>query len=555
MKVRERERVRTLIASGVKIFDLYDLMDRAGTYTFRFTRKYINVPLTAAATGLLGNQVGGDAFDWNKLIYTPLFITAGICAVGLALKVPNFLSAAKRHFARLQGHINMVQLKRNRRAQHAKLLWDRHFVYHTREAFTEDEMAAAERSYLQTREQLIKELESGLSSKSIDHLELENLEGADREDALADLALAMEYETPTSPGIETCESAFHRTLMFSLRSDEAQRETQEKSGYSFSEYKTWLRQTFFDSSHPPLAGHLATDVRVRNLKRQLKHDGVDHDTDVRLNWYIFPGLAQRFWHANTIRKVNLLIGKTLSLLSRKYKTHLNVQSILWPGNHRHAAFQVTANDGAVLGDELHEAARAIIRRVYGEDRGRAALMLDRAMLNNFIETKGLRALVDYAYCSGDGLDQSYLEDLDALTCCGALYKYHERFVLRARAAMVDFEKWLADERPGLTKNKRAMSAIRDAYHRNWEGLRELVASNGGADCYNIRTSYSRFLGCLLGGRTRQLKQILDRLENEEVIRQLRAERDAIRIYDTIAHLEYDTYRDLIERLGEYDDSL
>lgn len=551
MKVRERERVRTLIASGVKVFDLYDLMDRAGTYTFRFTRKYINVPLTAAATGLLGNQVGGDAFDWNKLIYTPLFITAGICVVGCALKIPNLLSAAKRNFARLQGHINMVQLKRNRRPEHATTLWNRHFIYHTLEAYSASAMTESETKYHACRRQLVEELDSGLSSESIDHLELENLKGVEREEALAELALAMEYETPTSPGVETCEAAFRRTFMYSLRSDEAQKETQEKSGYSFSEYKTWLRQTFFDSSHPPLAGHVSNDIRIRNLRNQLKRDGVNHDGHVRLNWYIFPGLAQRFWHANTIRKVNLLIGKTLSQLSRKYQTHLTVQAILWPGNYAHAAFQIKSADGATLGDELHDAARVIIRSVYGADRPHARLMLDRAMLNNFIETKGLRVLVDSAYCTGDGLNQSYLKDLETLGCCGGLMNYHEGFVARARDGMKLFDTWLAKERPGIMENQQALATARDAFHRNWCGLRELATIEGDIR-YNISSSLRRFANQFLGGRRRQLSRVLDQLESEEVIRKFREERDAIRVYDTIAHLEHDTYRDLIESLGEYE---
>ena len=282
MKVREPERVKTLLSSGVRVFDLYDLMDRMGTVTFRFTKKYINVPLTAAATGLLGNQVGGDAFDWQKLIYTPLIITAGICLVGLGLKIPNLLSSAKRNFARLQGHLNMVQLKRNRRQDHAQVLWGRHFAYHTQEEYSPEETAAAEQAYTASQVKLADELEAGLSEESVDHLELEILNGNDRRVMIEGLAEAMEFETPTSPGIERCESAFYRTLIYSLRSDEAQKETQEKSGYVFREYKSWLRETFFDSSRPPLAKKEANDFRIRRIKAQLKKSGVRHECPAAL---------------------------------------------------------------------------------------------------------------------------------------------------------------------------------------------------------------------------------------------------------------------------------
>lgn len=549
MKVREPERVKTLLSSGVRVFDLYDLMDRMGTVTFRFTKKYINIPLTAAATGLLGNQVGGDAFDWQKLIYTPLIITAGICVVGVALKIPNFLSSAARNFARLQGHLNMVQLKRNRRSEHAKVLWQRHFVYHTREQYTGAQIAAAETAYRASQKQLVDELDAGLSTESIDHLELENLTGNDRREMLVELAEAMEFETPTSSGIEKCESGFFRTLMYSLRSDDAQRETQERSGYMFQEYTSWLRETFFDSSLPPLAKKVSMDFRIARIKAQLKKSAVGHDLNVRPNWYVFPGAAQSFWHTNTIRKVNLKIGGALSRLTRKFHTHLTVQAILWPGNWRHSAFQVKAADGSILGDQLREAGKQTIRLVYGHTREEAMRMLDRAMLNNFMQTKSLRVLADYAYCSGEGVEQSYLEDLKELGCAGFLFDYHQAFVEHAKASMSCFMKWLENNRPEALKNPIELGVARDAFHRNWNGLRERI-EQGMPCCHNLRRSLvGSFISKL--GRTPKPMAILDEVLSEEGVQGIREERDAMRMYDVVAHLEYETYRDLVEKLGEY----
>lgn len=550
MKVREPERVKTLLSSGVRVFDLYDLMDRMGTVTFRFTKRYINIPLTAAATGLLGNQVGGDAFDWQKLIYTPLIITAGICVAGFALKVPNLMSSAKRNFARLQGHLNMVQLKRNRRPQHAKVLWARHFVYHTREEYSAAEVAAAEKAYGASHRKLADELAAALSEESVDHLELENLEGNDRRAMIEDLASAMEYETPTSPGVEKCESAFFRTLMYSLRSDEAQKETQEKSGYVFREYKSWLRETFFDSSRPPLAKKEANDFRIRRVRAQLKRSGVVHESRVRQNWYVFPGLAQSFWHSNTIRKVNLNVGAALARMSRRYQTHLTVQAILWPGNWKHTAFQIKADDGAVLADELRGAARRTIRLVYGHEREDARRMLDRAMLNNFMQTKGLRVLADYGYCSGAGLDQSYLDDLKLLGCRGDLFDYHRGFVEDAVTSMNCFERWLKQNRPELLEEPIRLSIARDAFHRNWKGLREHI-EGGGACHFNLCWSLTRSIANRFTRKQQAARRILEEVISDEGVKAFREERDAMRIYDAIAHLEYDTYRDLIERLGEY----
>lgn len=552
MKVRKSERVKTLLASGVRVFDLYDLMDRMGTVTFRFTKKYINVPLTAAATGLLGNQVGGDAFDWQKLIYTPLFITAGICVIGLALKIPNFLSSAKRNFARLQGHLNMVQLKRSRRVEHAKVLWDRHFVYHTREKYSATEITTAEKAYAESRVKLADELEQGLSEESIDHLELENLSGTDRRAMIEELAAAMEYETPTSPGVEKCEAAFFRTLFYSLRSDEAQQEKQERSGYVFREYKSWILETFFDSSRPPLAKIEASDFRIRRIKAQLKKSGVAHEVQVRQSWYAFHGLAQSFWHLNTIRKVNLKIGVALSRLSRKYQKDLTVQSILWPGNWRHTAFQITASDGSLLADELRDAARETIRMLYGAEAEEARQMLERAMLNNFMETKGLRVLADYAYCSGSGLDQSYLEDLKQLGCSEELFAYHEAFVQQAGEAMKCFDAWLDNERPELREQPLRLAVLQDAFHRNWKGLRELIAE--GENCnYNLRPTLTRRIAKAFRRAPDAAMRIVNEVISEEGVAEFREERDAMRIYDAVAHLEYDTYLDLIYKLGEYEE--
>lgn len=550
MKVREREPWRILFVNGLRVFDLYDLMDRAGTYTFRLTKRYINIPLTAAATGVLGHEVGGEAFDWQKLIYLPLLITAGICAAGMALKVPNLLSAAKRDFARLQGQVNMMQLKRHQRRHHARVLWDRHFQHHTRERFSEEEIAAAERDYGERHERLVRELEAGLSDASVDHLELENLKGSERREAIRKLAEAMEYVTPTSPGVERCRSAFERTLRYSLHSEESQRGTQERSGYDFSAYKTWLRQTFFDHAQPPLSAHLQTDYRLGCVRAQLRRDGVRHTPRVRERWFAFPGLSQRFWHANTIRKVNLKVGAALSWLSRKHRCGLNVQAILWPGNWRRAAFQVKAADGSVLGEELRAVARRIMREVYGSNRRAALLMLDRATLNNFIQTKGLRVLADYAYCVGEGVEPGYLEDLRNLGCGGELLAEHERFVADARAAMREFTGWLGKNHPDRLEDPVGMAVLRDGYHRNWQGLREAVpGSAGGHNLYGFTFWRCWRRGEWMGGDADRLVAELGRDETRTVFRE---ERDAIRMYDALAHLEQDTYADLILKLAEFD---
>ena len=547
MKVREPERMKSLLSSGVRVFDLYDLMDRMGTVTFRFTKKYINIPLTAAATGLLGREVGGEGFDWQKLIYTPLIITAAICAVGVALKVPNFLSSAARNFARLQGHLNMVQLKRNRRHHHARMLWQRHFIYHTRERYSDEEMAEAEKQYQANQKKLVDELESGLSGDSVDHLELENLTGNDRREMLEELGKAMEYETPTSPGIEKCESGFFRTLMYSLRSDDAQQETQEKSGYVFQEYKAWLRETFFDSSLPPLAKKFAADSRIARIIAQLKNSAVGHDLNVRSNWYVFPGVAQAFWHKNTIRKVNLKVGGALARLTHRYHVHLTVQAILWPGNWKHWAD--TESEGHSLGEELREAGRQTIRQVYGQTREEALKMLDRAMLNNFMQTKGLRVLADYAYCSGEGIEQSYLSDLKDLGCSGPLMDYHKGFVEQARASMACLDRWLKEKRPELLEEKDKLGLVRDAFHRNLHGFREAI-ERGGSCCFNVRRStLGGFMNRL--GRAPRASTVLDGILTDQSCRKLREELDAMRIYDVVAHLEYETYRELVEKLGEF----
>ncbi len=551
MRVRVREPVKVVVQSGFKVFDLYDLMDRAGTVTIRFTKKYINIPLTAAATGLVGNQVGGDAFDWNKLIYTPLIITAIICLVGISLKAPNFLSAAKRDFARLRGQLDMVQLKRNRRRQHARQLWTRHYGYQTSSLFSDEEIEQAENDYRNARVRLVSELETGLSEDSIDHLELENFDKEDRTKALGNLAEAMEFESPTTAGIERCETAFIRTLMYSLRSDEAQKQTQEKSGYVFREYKGWLRRTFFDPHDPPFTATMDTDVRLSNIRQQLKRDGVQHDPRVRLNWFIFPGLAQRFWHSNTTRKVSLLVGLALYRLSRKYNTHLTVQSVLWPENWKHASFQLTARDGKCLADELHAAGKKIIRLVYGNSPEQARRMLDRATLNNLVQIKGLRLLADYAYCSGDDLNQEYLTDLQALGCTGELFEYHSDIVEQSEAAMEFFVVWLKKNHPERCQHPRQLIALKDAFHRNVFGLRRILNLDS-KTLFNLQTSLGRSVKSLFQRGLKTADEIIEQVGSDEGILAIEEERNSLRIYDTIAHLEQDTYQDLIEKLGEYD---
>jgi hypothetical protein len=277
-------------------------------------------------------------------------------------------------------------------------------------------------------------------------------------------------------------------------------------------------------------------------------DGVRHDERVRERWYVLPGLAQAFWHANTIRKVNVKVGAALSRLSRKYRRSLSVQAMLWPGNWRREAFQVRAADGAVLGDALRKSARAIIREVYGGDRPIALLMLDRATLNNFIQIKALRVLADHAYCMGE-IAPGYLDDLGRLGCDGGLLGEHSRFVDRARRAMTAFQEWLSRERPEVLDDPVHLAVVNDAFHRNWRGLRESIpASEAG---HNLRglCLWRRF------GRRRTATRalsLIDDLSQSEIVGSLREERDALRMFDALAHLERDTYADLIVQLAEFD---
>lgn len=541
-----------LLASGARIIDLYDLLDRAGSVALRFTRRYINIPLTAAITGVFGNRFGGDALDWNKLIYTPLVIVAAICTVAFALKLPRMLNAAKRRYTRIQGQVDMVQLKRNRRRQHAHTLWHRHFKYHSLSQYPHSDFETNESHYLAARQSLVDDLDHGLSTGSIDHLELKNSTAHERRQALARLALAMEYESPASDGAESCETAFYRTLIYSLRSEESQTVAQEKSGYAFREYKSWLRRTFFDPNDVPLAARLDKQMRLHRVARQLKADGVSHDPRLQLNCYFFASLTQMFWHKNTTRKVNLRVGTALGQLSRKFNTDLTVQSVLWPGNHLHQSYQVSLHDGSVLGDELRQTAKTIIRSVYGNNLADAQNMLDRATLNNFAKIKGLRVLCDIDYCTGTGLDQSYLQDLKEMDCSPKLYHYHQEFVARSIEAVDLFSAWLDENHPGSDHSPRQLAALRDAFHRNWHGLRERLGLPH-VSRFNINRTITRRLVQKLRPNSSEIEAVIGDATTGQQVRSFEADRDAIRLFDCVAHLEHDTYLDLITSLGDFPD--
>ena len=97
-----------------------------------------------------------------------------------------------------------------------------------------------------------------------------------------------------------------------------------------------------------------------------------------------------------------------------------------------------------------------------------------------------------------------------------------------------------------------MAVLRDAFHRNWKGLRELV--EGGELCrYNLGWSLTRSLSNRFARQGDAAVRIVGEVTGEEGMREFREERDVMRIYDAIAHLEYGTYRDLIDKLGEYSD--
>lgn len=550
MKIREREPVRQVLATGARVFDLYDLMDRAGTIVLRFTKRYINIPLTAAATGLLGNKFGEDGFNWEKLIYGPLIAIAGICTVGVALKIPNMLNSAKRNIARVQGYVDMVQLKRHRRQRHARILWDRHFVYMTRQEYSPEQMVEEERRFLEGRRILRTELAQALSEPSKVHLNLQQLKGAEYEKELDKLVEAMECESPDSPGVENCLSAFLRTFLFSLRSEESQRVTQDRCGYAFRDYKTWLRRTFFDPNDPPLAAHMKAHIRLRDIGTQLFNDGVEHDQRVRQDWYVFPDLGQRFWHSMTTRRVSVMVGEALLRLSRRYGTHLSVQCLLWPGMHMNSAYRIRSADGHLLADELRDTAATIIRSVYGKTRHQAAQMLDRAMYNNFAHAKGARMLADYAYCVGEGVDQDYLSDLRALGCEGDLLHYHQELVEDRRASMQKFRTWMHRHHPRWANDAAVMAAIQDAFHRNYKGIKCLLGYSFQSP-FSLRRSVVRMVRKWTTDPRPTVESILEEVASEEGQAAFQEDRQALRMFDVLAHLEYDTYRELIESLGRY----
>jgi hypothetical protein len=53
---------------------------------------------------------------------------------------------------------------------------------------------------------------------------------------------------------------------------------------------------------------------------------------------------------------------------------------------------------------------------------------------------------------------------------------------------------------------------------------------------------------------RKVDALIDYIISEEGVRSFNEDRDAVRMYDCLAHLERETYEDLILALAEYEDT-
>ena len=140
--------------------------------------------------------------------------------------------------------------------------------------------------------------------------------------------------------------------------------------------------------------------------------------------------------------------------------------------------------------------------------------------------------------------------LEQIGCSDRLYQYHQDFVERSTRAIQAFDRWLQDHHPEAFDDPHKRAALRDAFHRNWHGLRERLGFP--QECsFNISNPLTRRLGTRLRGQSHPVRDIIAQVTSDDGVRAFQADRDAIRLFDCIAHLEYETYRDLITSLGDY----
>jgi len=460
-----------------RLANAQDLLARAGTLMMRKSPKATIWTAGITSSGYLSSYLGLPGFSGLQAIAAPFVVGGGLLGIGAGIKyIPRTISSKVRMIAAANDLNLMEDYRKSQVAEHLNVLWDKVFKYESDIRYTPDQIRAereriiADKEYVRAR---ISEWDKDV---------LDRLGAADAED-IDDIVMAIMSARPLSDNMEKSREGYIISSLYALKHALPQSSQAREIGFRLNLYEDVCDGAYFDQSDVKLFEQYMGNVTLTHIKAEAGFGGIGAIMQIPKR------LSLKFWFGLVIRRIAAGAGRAVKALNEKYETDLfNSQVLLWPGEEDARWL----DDFGGAKEEVVEMRRSIIRGTLGDSYENAAIVLDRMLLPCFEFATDLRMRYDCEYCDASldylsddnetAIKNNVVSDLEA-------HGYHQKDIDRVRqyarnandalCSFMDFLGATGYER--LFDDKRALRAVKTAFHIDKNGMRKMFQDKGSAD--------------------------------------------------------------------------
>jgi hypothetical protein len=299
-------------------------------------------------------------------------------------------------------------------------------------------------------------------------------------------------------------------------------------GYRLNLWEDERDGAYFDRTDTKLLEQYCGNITLGRIKEQLGIGALAALKEMPRR------CSRRIWFGLITRKIAIETGRALKHLNERFDTDLfNSQVLLWPGEED--APRIGELPGAR--DEVLRLRKEIVTNTLGQNYEDAVHVLDRMLLPLFESATELRLKYDPEYSdqsldydaeNGEKVRNNIINDLAETGCP------HVRLIRasadgeRNKQDMSLFMNYLGTHHPALLEDKRALRAVKIAFHTNQGRIRDFfvqgtVQSNAAAIDGQIDKAARderRYSDRLIAIRLHQTLAILQRRGYLELARKL-----------------------------------
>jgi len=429
----------------------------------RSVRRTGLIGLAALAVSVLGRGLGLlPEFTVGKAAIVALIYGFATLFGGLGLKtISNMLMSERINIAEAN-NLNLLEDKKKSRLDfYLRRLYDSVFRFEAAVRYSDEEIQREDREIRKNVEEITKKLMSSLSEENLSFL------------GVTGLPTLVEHMSKCNPlkarQLECSWEGFRITANYALTHPLPATLEAEIIGFDLTLVEDWLDGACFDANDVKLVEQYKANSTIVLIKKQVGYGLLDKI------WQSWKGFCHSFWFHNTFRSVAVGVGTQIRKLNRKVgRGYFKTEHLLWI--HPDLDRSVEEKFGSEVLEELISRRKHLIQKIFSRKYGGAVELLRRIYRPKVELAIDLRKRFDCEYFLGELGGQSYLYDLERLSCSSPRIERERARVEQARENDALLMRYLK-EQPGLLPEMNSLQrrAVKTALHLNLFHLRELLS--------------------------------------------------------------------------------